>query len=80
MPTLWGMRVVAVRENPNKPKPEGVETVFPSSELDSLISQSDYIALTVPVTPETRTLMRCPVCPDETGTTSYQCRTRAARG
>lgn len=52
-----GMRVVAVRENPNKPKPEGVESVFPSSELDSLISQSDYIALTVPVTPETRTLM-----------------------
>jgi phosphoglycerate dehydrogenase-like enzyme len=52
-----GMRVFAVRDNVEKPKPEGVEAVLPSSELDSLISQSDYIALTVPLTPETRGLM-----------------------
>jgi phosphoglycerate dehydrogenase-like enzyme len=52
-----GMRVIAVRDNLEKPRPEGVETVLPSSKLDLLVSQSDYIALTVPVTPETRSLM-----------------------
>jgi phosphoglycerate dehydrogenase-like enzyme len=52
-----GMRVIAVRDNLEKPRPEGVETVLPSSKLDLLVSQSDYIALTVPVTPETRNLL-----------------------
>ena len=52
-----GMRVVAVRENLAKPKPQAVEKVLPAAELDSLIAQSDYVALTVPVTPATTGLM-----------------------
>jgi phosphoglycerate dehydrogenase-like enzyme len=52
-----GMRVIAVRENLEKRKPEGVEIVLASSDLNSLIERSDYIALTVPVTQETAGLM-----------------------
>ena len=52
-----GMRVLAVRENLRKPIPEGVERVLALSDIDQLISQSDYVALTVPVTPATRQLM-----------------------
>lgn len=55
--TALGMRVIAVRENLQKPKPEGVEKVMPAAEIDVLISQSDYVALTVPLTPATRGLM-----------------------
>jgi phosphoglycerate dehydrogenase-like enzyme len=52
-----GMRVIAVRENLNKPKPPGVENVFAPDQLDALLPQSDYVALTVPVTPSTTGLM-----------------------
>jgi phosphoglycerate dehydrogenase-like enzyme len=52
-----GMRVVAVRENPEKGKPEGVAEVFPSSQLDTLLAQSDYVALAVPVTAATSALI-----------------------
>lgn len=52
-----GMRVIAVRENLDKPTPEGVDAVLPPAEFDTVIAQSDYIALTVPVTPVTRGLM-----------------------
>jgi phosphoglycerate dehydrogenase-like enzyme len=40
-----GMRVIAVREHPEKGTPEGVEQVFPLSELDQLLSQSDFVVL-----------------------------------
>jgi phosphoglycerate dehydrogenase-like enzyme len=52
-----GMRVVAVRKNLEKPKPQGVEEVLPLAELDTLVSQSDFVALTVPLTPATLGLM-----------------------
>jgi D-2-hydroxyacid dehydrogenase (NADP+) len=52
-----GMHVIAVRENPNKPKPEGVEQVYPSAQVDRLLSQSDYVVLAAPITPQTRGLM-----------------------
>jgi phosphoglycerate dehydrogenase-like enzyme len=52
-----GMRVIGVRENLAKPKPEGVDTVFPAPDIDLLIAQADYVALTVPVTPTTIGLM-----------------------
>jgi phosphoglycerate dehydrogenase-like enzyme len=55
--SAMGMRVISVRENLDKPKPVGVEAVFPTSEIDMLLSQSDYVALTVPVTPTTVGLM-----------------------
>lgn len=48
-----GMRVIAVRENPDKPKPPSVEEVFPTSKLPDLLAQSDYVVLSTPVTPQT---------------------------
>lgn len=55
--TAIGMQVVAVRENPGKPKPEGVETVYSVAEIEQLLSRSDYVVLAVPTTPQTRGLM-----------------------
>ena len=52
-----GMRVLAVREHPDKLRPEGVEQVFPPSQVDHVLSQSDYVVLAAPLTQETRALM-----------------------
>ena len=48
-----GMRVVAVREHPEKGKPEHIDEVWPSSQLLHLLGQSDYVVLSAPVTAET---------------------------
>jgi D-2-hydroxyacid dehydrogenase (NADP+) len=48
-----GMRVIAVREHPDKEKPRFVDEVFHSSKLLDLLAQSDYVVLSTPVTPET---------------------------
>jgi phosphoglycerate dehydrogenase-like enzyme len=48
-----GMRVIAVREHPEKEKPAGVGEVLPTSRLLDLLRQSDYVVLSAPVTPET---------------------------
>ena len=47
------MRVIAVRQHPGKEIPEGVQQVFASTQLDELLSQSDYVVLATPVTPNT---------------------------
>jgi len=52
-----GMRVIAVREHPQKELPEGVEEVFATSEIGILLQQSDYAVLAAPLTTETRGLM-----------------------
>src|SRR2546429_5574630 len=52
-----GMRIIAVREHPEKGSPENVEQVFPSSQIDVLLSQSEYVILAAPLTPATRSLM-----------------------
>jgi phosphoglycerate dehydrogenase-like enzyme len=52
-----GMRIVAVREHPEKGSPEHIEQVFSSSQIDELLSQSDYVILAAPLTPATRSLM-----------------------
>ncbi len=51
------LRVIAVRENPEKGSPEGVQQVFASSQVDQLLAQSDYVVLAVPVTPLTKRMM-----------------------
>jgi len=51
------MRVIAARENPQKEKPDGVEQVYASADLDTLLQQSDYVVLAVPVTPSTKHLI-----------------------
>jgi phosphoglycerate dehydrogenase-like enzyme len=48
-----GMRVIAVREHPDREKPPGVHEVLSSSKLPELLSESDYVVLSVPLTPET---------------------------
>jgi phosphoglycerate dehydrogenase-like enzyme len=48
-----GMRVVAVREHPHKEKPPNVDEVLPTSRLTDLLSQSDYVVLSAPVTAAT---------------------------
>jgi phosphoglycerate dehydrogenase-like enzyme len=48
-----GMRVIAVREHPEKEKPQYVHQVLPTSKLQELLAQSDYVVLSTPVTAET---------------------------
>jgi phosphoglycerate dehydrogenase-like enzyme len=52
-----GMRVIATRENPEKRKPDGVERVYASTEIDGLLEQSDYVVLAAPTTPATTGLI-----------------------
>jgi phosphoglycerate dehydrogenase-like enzyme len=54
-----GMRVMAVREHPQKPKPANVDEVVLIEDIDRLLSQSDYVVLAAPLTSETRGLMNC---------------------
>ena len=52
-----GMRVVAVREHTDQPKPEFVEQVLPSSALPEMLRVADYVVLAAPVTPSTREMI-----------------------
>jgi phosphoglycerate dehydrogenase-like enzyme len=52
-----GMRVIAVREHPEKGNPANIAQVYGSTQLDELLSQSDYVVLAVPTTPNTLALM-----------------------
>jgi len=57
MAASLGMRVIAVREHPEKGKPEGVSEVFAPVQLNDVLSQSDYVVMAVPLTEATRGLM-----------------------
>lgn len=52
-----GMRVIAVREHPEKGSPPGVERVYGPDQLDTLLAESDYVALVAPLTGSTRNLI-----------------------
>ena len=52
-----GMRVIATRANPEKGSADGVAQVFPSSQLDQLLTQSDYVVLAAPVLASTEGLI-----------------------
>src|SRR5947209_2934142 len=52
-----GMHVIATREHPQKEKPLGVDEVLPNSNIEQLLSPSDFVVLAVPLTNETRGLM-----------------------
>jgi len=52
-----GMWVIATRGNPEKGTSEGVAQVFPASQLDQLLAQSDYVVLAAPVTANTENLI-----------------------
>ena len=52
-----GMRVIAVREHPDKEKVSGVSEVFPTSQLNHMLRQSDYVVVAAPLTPATHGLI-----------------------
>jgi phosphoglycerate dehydrogenase-like enzyme len=47
------MRVVAVRNRVEAEKPDNVEQVYGSSQIDLMLSQSDYVVLAAPLTSST---------------------------
>jgi phosphoglycerate dehydrogenase-like enzyme len=57
MASVLGMRVIAVREHPEKGRPEGVEVVFSPLDLDAVLGQSDYVVLAAPLLAKTERLM-----------------------
>ena len=52
--SAMGAKVIAVREHAERPKPEHVDEVFPSSKLEEMLAKSDYVVLSPPLTPETK--------------------------
>jgi phosphoglycerate dehydrogenase-like enzyme len=54
--TALGMRVLALKRRPAE-APPGVELLFGESGLKRLLSESDYVALTLPETDETRDMI-----------------------
>lgn len=51
-----GMRVIAVREYPEKGS-EGAELIFGPAQLDEMLAQADYVVLAAPLTSSTRGLV-----------------------
>jgi phosphoglycerate dehydrogenase-like enzyme len=49
-----GMKVIAVREHPDKQTPQFVDEVFPSSRLHEMLRRVDYVVLAPPLTPATQ--------------------------
>lgn len=52
-----GMKVVVVREHADRPKPEFVDRVLPSTRLNEMLSMADYVVIAAPVTPATRQMI-----------------------
>jgi phosphoglycerate dehydrogenase-like enzyme len=57
MASALGMRVIAVREHPEKENPEGIAAVYAPPQLNDLLSQSDYVVVAAPLTEATRGLI-----------------------
>ena len=57
MAAAFGMRVIAVREHPEKERPEGVVAVYAAPQINDLLSQSDYVVVAAPLTQATRGLI-----------------------
>jgi phosphoglycerate dehydrogenase-like enzyme len=57
MASALGMRVIAVREHPEKERPKGVEAVYAPAQIDELLSQSDFVVVAAPLTEATRGLI-----------------------
>lgn len=57
MASALGMRVIAVREHVEKGTPDGVERVFPISQLHEFLRKSDYVVIAAPLTPATHGIM-----------------------
>jgi phosphoglycerate dehydrogenase-like enzyme len=57
MASALGMRVIAVREHPEKEKPEGVAEVYTPAQINKLLALSDYVVVAAPLTEATRGLI-----------------------
>ncbi len=57
MASALGMRVIAVREHVERGNPEGVEKVFPTSQINDLLRESDYVVLAAPLIPVTEKMV-----------------------
>ena len=57
MASTLGMRVIAVREHPEKERPQGVDAVYASGQINDLLSQSDFVVVATPLTEATRGLI-----------------------
>src|SRR6202165_4654453 len=57
MASAMAMRVIAVREHPEKGNPEGVDAVFAPSAIDEMLQQSDYVVLAAPLVAATQRLI-----------------------
>lgn len=57
----FDMRVCAIRQQAQPQPPEGVSFIGGPERLDDVVSQSDYLAITLPLSPRTRGLLdqRC---------------------
>lgn len=53
----FDMEVTAIRRESTRPDPHGVVAVRGTDALDDVVARSDYLALTLPLTPETRGLL-----------------------
>jgi phosphoglycerate dehydrogenase-like enzyme len=54
----FGMRVLALRRNPDQPQGrELAEKIYPSEGLHEMLGQSDFVTVTSPLTPETKYLI-----------------------
>ena len=52
--SAMGIHVIAVREHAEKPRPEFVEEVLPTSRLNEMLARSDYVVLSPPITLATK--------------------------
>lgn len=57
MGSAIGMRVIAVREHVEKGTPEAIEKVFPPTQIDELLRQSDFVVVAAPLIPATEKLI-----------------------
>jgi phosphoglycerate dehydrogenase-like enzyme len=53
----FDMQVCAVRRNPRQQAPQGVAFVAGPERLDEVLQRSDFVAITLPLAPETRGLI-----------------------
>ena len=53
----FGLRVSAVRRQPNRPRPDVVEEVMPADRLPDLLSKSDIVVLAAPLTAATERII-----------------------
>src|SRR5437868_8079106 len=51
--SAFGMKVIAVREHPERATPEFIDEVLPTSRLNEMLARADYVVLAAPVTSAT---------------------------